>query len=72
MELKMEQEKIERENEEKRAMLLAKQRQGLEVCMEDIKFIKQDYTTNLESKGITQNAELIMHQENMLYDPNKS
>ena len=37
-------------------MLIAKQRQGLEVCMEDINFIKQDFSTNLESKNITQNA----------------
>ncbi len=53
-------------------MLLAKQRQGLEVCMNDIEFLKQDYTTALESKNITQNAEMTLHQENMLYDPNKS
>ena len=34
-------------------MLLAKQRQGLEVCMEDINFLKQDYSSALESKNIT-------------------
>ena len=53
-------------------MLLAKQRQGLEVCKDDIMFLKQDYSANLESKNITQNAEMVLHQENMLYDPNKS
>lgn len=34
-------------------MLLAKQRQGLEVCKDDIMFLKQDYSANLESKNIT-------------------
>ena len=53
--------KLEQENEEKRAMLLAKQRQGLEVCMNDIEFLKQDYATALESKNITQNAEMTLH-----------
>jgi len=40
--------------------------------MEDIKFLKQEYETSLQSKNITQNAELLLHQETMLYDPNKS
>lgn len=53
MELKEASERMERENEEKRAMLLAKQRQGLEVCMEDINFIKQEYESSLESKNVT-------------------
>ena len=52
---------MERENEEKRAMLLAKQRQGLEVCMDDINFLKQDYKSSLESKNISQKAELLLH-----------
>lgn len=72
MELKIAADKRQQEDEEKRAMLLAKQRQGLEVCMDDINFLKRDFSTNLESKNITQQAELTLHQENMLYDPNKS
>ena len=63
---------MKREAEEKRAMLMAKQRQGLEVCMDDINFLKNDYSAALESKNVTQNAEMVLHQENMLYDPNKS
>ena len=53
LELAEAREKQKREDEEKRAMLLAKQRQGLEVCMEDINFLKQDYNAALESKNIT-------------------
>lgn len=61
MELKEASERMERENEDKRAMLLAKQRQGLEVCMDDIDFIKQEYEASLESKNVTQNAEMLLH-----------
>ena len=44
---------MKREAEEKRAMLMAKQRQGLEVCMDDINFLKNDYSAALESKNVT-------------------
>ena len=53
-------------------MLIAKQTRGLEVCREDIDFLKTEFSANLESKNITQQAELTLHQENMLFDPNKS
>ena len=53
-------------------MLLAKQVRGLEVCQEDIDFLKNEFSSNLESKNVTQKAELTLHQENMLFDPNKS
>ena len=53
MELAEAKERQKREAEEKRAMLLAKQRQGLEVCMNDIDFLKQDLGSALESKNIT-------------------
>jgi len=72
IELREAQERQELEREEKKAMLLAKQRRGLEVCMNDIEFIKSEYQANLETKNITQNAELTLHQEHLLYDPNKS
>ena len=34
--------------------------------------MKTEFSANLESKNITQQAELTLHQENMLFDPNKS
>lgn len=44
---------MEQEKEEKRAMLLAKQARGLEVCREDIDFLKSEFSANLQSKNIT-------------------
>ena len=70
--MKEAEERKRREDEEKRAMLLAKQRQGLEVSLAEMDFLKGEYSAALESKNITQNAELLLHQENMLYDPNRS
>ena len=42
-------------------MLLAKQRHGLEVCLDEIDFLKQEQNAALESKNITQKAELTLH-----------